>query len=65
MKIKHIETMTLTFKPDDDQAQDFEQIRNQANAWMQGHFKDLFMGGYAFEQIYYGKQNDVVVEYTR
>jgi len=68
MKIKHVEIFKLTFEFGDTHEPpnepELEQIRNQADAWMQQKFKNIFMDGYAFEQIYYTRRG-AVVEYTR
>ena len=63
MEIKSVEILKLTFKFDAPEPE-LEQIRTEANAWMQKKFDDLFMDGYAFEQIYYVRDG-AVVEYTR
>ncbi len=68
MKVNHVETFRVTFEFDDTHEPphepELEQIRNQADAWMQKKYNDTFMGGYDFEQIYYTRTG-AVVEYTR
>ena len=59
-----VEYFHITFALPDDGDIDENQARNQADAWMQKKFGDLFMGGYAFEDAWQ-KRRTYIVQYSR